>query len=107
MIPALLWWLSGAVITAVAGAAIVSFWDEIAGVVYRWLDAHGFHRAKKVFLRVERIGRKGLRKVTTLVVPEGKRRPRTVEERVVSEDQLSPEARARREATYDITEQVH
>ena len=90
-----------------AAAAVATFWEELSGVVYRWLESKGFRRAAKVFLRIERIGRRGLRKVTTLVVPEGKRRARTVEERVVSVDELSPEARARRDATYDVTEQIH
>ena len=45
----------GLVIAAIAGAAgalVVAYWDELRGVVFRWLEERGYKRAAKVFLKV-------------------------------------------------------
>ncbi len=100
----------GLVIAAIAGAAgalVVAYWDELRGVVFRWLEERGYKRAAKVFLKVELVAQKGWRKIKTLVVPEGKTRRCKVEERTVPLSELSPELRARRAATYEVTEQFH
>jgi hypothetical protein len=96
-----------AAIAGAAGALAITFWDELRGVIFRWLNDRGYERAAKVFLKVEGAAQRGFRKIKTLVVPEGKTRRCKVEERVVPVSELSPEHRARRPATYDITEQIH
>ena len=93
-----------AVVGAVAGALISSFWDEIRGVIYRWLTDHGLARTARVFLKIEVLPAQMLYKVTTLVKPHERQSKTQVDERVVLISELPPEVRARKNAVSNRQE---
>ncbi len=92
-----LWLVFSAVAVLAAGAAAVAFWDDLRGVIYRWLKDHGHTRAAQVFLVIEVIPGQVLRKVTTFVRPSGRVLSTRVEEREVRESDLPEEVRRLRE----------
>ena len=57
--------------------------DELRGVIYRWLKEHGHTRAARVFLEIEVLPGRALRKVTTFVRPKGRVLSTRVDEREV------------------------
>lgn len=93
MIPVLL----GAAIFLGGAVLAVNWWDELRSAAYRWLEEHGHHRMARAFVVIEGAVSGTLRRAKALVFPEPSAGPVVVTETVVSEDELSPEARARRE----------
>lgn len=87
-----------AVVGAAAGALISNFWDEIRGVIYRWLTDHGLARTARVFVKIEVFPAQMLYKLTTLVKPQERESKTQVDERVVTKSELPPEVAARRNA---------
>ncbi len=93
MIPILL----GAAILLGGAVVAATWWDEIRSTVYCWLQDHGYLRTAKAFLVIEGKVSGGLRMVKAMVFPTPESEPVVLTEQMISEDELSPEARARRE----------
>jgi hypothetical protein len=87
-----------------AGVLVVaSWWDELRSAVFCWLKDHGFVWGAKALLLVDQLVSRGMRRVVAIARPAPHLPDVVVEERWVSEEELSPELRARRDAVvYEL-----